>query len=150
MGDVAGFLISGWDWFTDKLLAQLVALLVGAVVVQRFYVRQSHKAALIDYLVARLEDVKRESMTYWSKPQDEDGPIAAQRVKGALKGLFADVGYFCERYSEAPLHVPLQRLFDACTDGGFESRDCGPDLSRHMRIVNSTNELRIRLLKCKL
>ena len=54
MGDVAGFLISGWDWFTDKLLAQLVALLVGAVVVQRFYVRQSHKAALIDYLVARL------------------------------------------------------------------------------------------------
>lgn len=150
MDNVAESLGMVWNWVADKLLAPLISLLLGAVVVQRFYVRQSHKAAMIDDLVARLEDVKRESMTYWSKPQDDDAHIVAQRVKGALKGLFADARYFCERYKEAPLQIHLQRLFEACTDGSFESTQCKAELSRYMRIVNSTNDLRIRLLKCKL
>ena len=76
-----------------KVIApSLVTVLLGAVIVQRFFVSRANEATLVDYLIEELEDLRDDSLEYWNLTMDSDKdkkrqPVLTQKIKGNLRAL---------------------------------------------------------------
>jgi len=140
------------------LLPSAFSVGIGAYLVQRFFIRRSNESQFIDRLTQSLKEVSGLSLDYWHlKPKDEDEKrtrhMIAQKLKGDLRALSADVKYYCCRYcskEEDSINGMLLELHDACTGGSFESHDQSADESRYLVVVNTANRLRSHFYKRKL
>lgn len=150
-----------WDAITDVLrliTPSLVTVLLGAFVVQRFFVARANEAALIDFLIKELDELRADALEYWTLPADTKEHklrkvVLAQKIKGAIKVFSSDVGYFCHRYCKkktAEMERLLVEVSDACTGGDFESSIGTVDPGRYISVVNTINRVKSELLRRKL
>lgn len=136
----------------------LVTVLLGALVIQRYFVSRSNQAAFIDLMVRELDGLRDDSLEYWTLHADsEDGKnketILAQKIKGAIRCLSADMHYFCDRYckgEKSKVDELLMEISDACTGGTFESSPKPTDNGRYLLVVNAINRTRSELFKRKI
>lgn len=150
-------------WDGVKYLFPLLApaafsVLVGAFLIQKFFIRRSNESLFIDRLVQNLKEVSGLSLEYWHcKPTDAEQKrnrhMVAQKLKGDLKALSADIAYYCCRYctkEQAVFTGMLAELHDACTGGSFESTSQTVDDGRYLIVINTANRLRSHLYQRKL
>ena len=136
----------------------LITIGVGTLLVQKFFVARSNQAAFIDMLVRELDNLRADSLEYWSLHNEEKEDIKKQgilteKIKGAIRGLAGDFDYYSERYCKGEkekMNKLLMEVADACTGGTFESKAHSADASRYLLVVNSTNRVRSELFKGKL
>lgn len=142
-----------------KVIApSLVSVLFGAFIFQRFFVSRANEAALVDFLIRELEELRDDTLEYWNlvgeaKEDKQRQSVLAQKITGNLKALNSDVQYFCGRYcckSEPNMKKLLMHLHDSCTGGDFESKKKRVDTQRYIIIVNAINEVKSELLRRKL
>lgn len=150
-----------WDAITDVLrliTPSLVTVLLGAFVIQRFFVARANEAAMIDFLVKELDELRADSLEYWTLPSDNKEHklrkvVLAQKIKGAIKIISSDVNYFCSRYCKKKINemeILLIEVSDACTGGDFESSTGNVDSGRYISVVNTINRVKSELLRRKL
>lgn len=148
---------AGFD-FLKAIAPSLITVLLGAFVVQKFFVSRANEAALVDFLIKELEELRNDALEYWnlvadSKEDRERQAMVAQKIKGNLKALSADLRFYCERYSrkhEAHFSKLVTNLHDTCTGGDFESQRKKPDSQRYIIVVNAINGIKSDLLRQKL
>ena len=136
----------------------LVTVLLGAFFVQRFFVARANEASMIDFLIKELDELRTETLEYWTLPSDtkenkQRQTVLAQKIKGSIKGLFSDVGYFCHRYcskKSTEMDKLLGEISDACTGGDFESANKKVDTGRYIIVINTINRVKSELLRRKL
>lgn len=136
----------------------LLTVVLGAFVAQRFFVSRANEAAMVDFMVRELEDLRKDSLEYWTLPGDSKEnkqrlTMLSAKMKGAIKALFADVNYYCQRYckkKEKELHGLVGELMDACTGGDFESAGKKVDTGRYLLVVNAINRVKSELHRRKL
>lgn len=145
--------------FLHHIAPALISVVVGAWIVQRFFVSKSNEAALIDWLIRELETLQDLALEYWSsdsqaKRQADEPALLAQKVKGRIRCISGNIRYYCDRYGGGNDSMFSQRLMDvsdACTGGQFESvRATQSDPSRYLLIVNAITQLRSDLWQRKL
>ena len=155
------------SWLADKVLGQVIVMFAGAVIVQSYFVRRANQAAMVDYLVGRLNAINEEVLEYWANPIGEPALKQAQKVKGSLKSISEEIRMFLHRYNskfgrlarlglvgsrrdaggtEALSMSMVLDLLDACTGGKFECKDAEPEPGRYLRIVNETNRIKRSLI----
>jgi len=135
-----------------------VTVFLGALIIQRYFVSRSNQASFIDLMVRELDGLRDDSLEYWTLHSDsEDGKnreaILAQKIKGAIKCLSADMHYFCDRYckgDKSKVDELLMEISDACTGGTFESSPKPTDSGRYLLVVNAINRTRSELFKRKI
>jgi hypothetical protein len=144
--------------FLYQISPALVTVAFGGVLVQRFFVRRANEGAFIDLLIRDIEILRADSLEYWNTPNSPDSrkrrrQVLAQKMKGAIKSLSADLRFYCERYCvkhEKIFNELMAEISDACTGGSFESASAGTDSGRYLLIVNATNRLKSALHRQKL
>jgi hypothetical protein len=142
--------------FLYHVAPALVTVLLGSFIVQRFFLSRTNEAHFIDSLISRLSDLQEDVLEYWNNDRrdsekKERSNVLEQKIKGGIKGLAADFGYYSRRYSGKSEFIdPLVDLTDACTGGDFESQARKPDTTRYIFVVNAVNKLRSKLLRRKL
>ncbi|HEY5036127.1 MAG TPA: hypothetical protein VII74_03235 [Chthoniobacterales bacterium] len=154
---IVGNVISSVSGFLYQISPSLLTLLVGSLILQKFFVSKANEAAFIDNLVGRLDALQADALEYWatdSHPAGEpDTPlrILESRIKGGIKSLASDLAYYTERYGERhEFNRLLAELSDACSAGDFESTARKPDSARYILIVNAISRVRTELLRRKL
>jgi len=139
----------------------LVTVLLGALVIQRYFVSRSNQAAFIDLMVRELDNLRDDSLEYWTlhavaanaKGREAREAFLAHKIKGAVKCLSADMNYFCDRYckaDKAKVAQLLMEISDACTGGTFESIHSPADSGRYFVVVNAINRARSELFQRKI
>lgn len=142
--------------FLYHISPALVAVLLGSFIIQKFFVSRAHEAEFIDDLVERLSDLEADALEYWNIDSSDSGQgnrakVLEQKIKGAIKGLAADLQYYSTRYRRKQKFTEsLSELSDACTGGDFESRSKKPDSARYIFVINATSKLRSLLLHRKM
>jgi hypothetical protein len=136
----------------------LITVLLGALIIQRYFVSRSNQAALIDLLIRELDGLRDDSLSYWSlhnatKDDVNKQEVFAARLKGTIRSLSGDLDYYCDRYCKkrkSEFTRILGEICDACTGGSFESQSHPKDCGRYLTVVNTINRLRSELFKQKI
>jgi hypothetical protein len=151
-------------WFLTKLRDYLmyvsppvVGVIVGGVVIQRYWISRANESTLIKYLAKELDDLVDETLEYWSldcsgdKKIDEENRQRArmleQRIKGAIRNLNAALIRYSRRYCKNVDFTSLMvEVSDACTGDEFETvTKRGPDRGRYLTVVNAAHHVRWQL-----
>jgi hypothetical protein len=151
-------------WFLTKLGGYAVyisppiaGVIVGALIIQRYWVSRANESTLIGYLAKQLDDLVDETLEYWSldwsgdKKIDEENRrrarVLEQRIKGAIKNLTSALIQYSKLYCKNVDFTPLMvEVSDACTGDAFETDDKrGPDRGRYLTIVNAAHRVRWQL-----
>jgi hypothetical protein len=147
-----------WD-FLWHISPALVTVTIGAFALQRFFVRRANAGALVDAIVAELNDLKADALKYWNlevkiKEDKEAASLLEQKIKGSIKVLAADSNYLCKKYGGAKKLQEFEKLqmhiADAVTGGSFESQNRKVEAARYIMIVNAVNDMRSALMMIKL
>jgi len=138
--------------FLYHISPALVAVVLGGLVVNRFFVRRANRARLIECLCDDIAKLLSDCADYWSvdysAEMKADHWVREARIKGAIVRLNSDIQLLCQKYGiKTPDFCPLiLELQEHCTGGEFESCRRKADRARYLRIVNSaktiTSELR--------
>ena len=141
----------------------LVTVVFGAFVAQRFFVSRANEAAMADYMVRELNDLRKDALEYWTQAPDakdckQRQMVLEQKIKGTIKGLSADINYYCQRYCKTKageMEKLLVEVLDACTGGEFEStkkktENGRSDNGRYIVIVNTISRVKSELHRRKL
>ncbi len=151
-----------WDYlnlvgrFLYYISPALVTVVLGSLIVQRFFISRTNQAHFIDDLVSRLSDLQADTLEYWNNDRvdskkKERSALLEQKIKGGIKSLSADLEYCSERYGRAnEFSEPMAELADACSGGDFESQRRTADNARYIFVVNAANRLRSQLLRKKM
>ncbi len=155
-----GFQVLDWiGAFLWYIAPSLVAVALGGLLVQWFFVRRANEAAFIDLLMKDLEMLRADSLEYWNTlaegvDEKRRRQILAQKMKGTIKSLSADLRYYCRRYCarrERELTELIAEISDACTGGEFESTPSKKtDNGRYLMIINAIHRLKSELFRRKL
>jgi hypothetical protein len=142
--------------FLYHISPSLVTVVLGSLIVQRFFISRTNHAKFIDDIVARICDLQADSLEYWNNDcagaeKRERCTILEQKIKGSIRSLSADLAYCAERYGRPEEFAQsLAELADACSGGDFESKNRKPDNARYLFVVNAANRLRSQLLRKKM
>jgi hypothetical protein len=142
----------------------LVTVVLGGVIVQRFFVSKANEATYIDEIIAQIDSIVTDVLEYWNlDPSDSEeqnrAHILEQKIKGGIRGLNSDVRYFSARYctikadrchTEDDVNHLVTLLADACTGGAFESAGRTPDRERYLTCVNAAIKLKSNLMRQKI
>jgi len=143
-------------YLAPQIVGSLVGVIVGGVIVQRYWMSRANEATLINYLTKELDDVVDETLLYWSldcsgdTKKDEEtrqqARMLEQKIKGALHNLGSVLADYSQRYCK---HVNFTKLMadvhDACMGGTFEGVKRPPDRGRYLKVVNTTHHVRAEL-----
>lgn len=140
------------------ILPPLITVVLGAFVAQRFFVSRANEAAMVDFMVRELHELRKDALEYWTlstdSPENKQRQIVlAQKIKGMIKSLSADSNYYCDRYCKfksGELQSLLVEVADACTGGDFETVSKKVDTGRYILIVNAINRVKSEFHRRKL
>jgi hypothetical protein len=137
----------------------LVTVLLGGFILQKFFISRANEAALIDFLIRELDELRTLSLEYWNLDCSKDGKneksqrarVLEQQIKGAIKSLTGELKYYSERYCKKNDFPNLMvEVSDACTGGQFESAKKIADCSRYLVVVNTINRVKSELIRRKI
>jgi hypothetical protein len=132
----------------------VAGVIVGALIIQRYWVSRANESTLIAYLTKELTDLVDETLEYWSldcsgdKKSDEENrqraKVLEQRIKGDIKNLTASLIQYSKRYCKsADFTLLMAEVSDACTGATFETlAKRGPDPGRYLTVVNAAHRVR--------
>lgn len=136
----------------------LVTVIIGGLLLQRFFVGKANQAALIDALVKQMDQIQTDALEYWNldiaveanRPRTS---VLEQKIKGLLRALNADIDFFVSRYGKQN-RVLFRRLLEdvhiKCSGGDFESKDRKIEPTQFLLIVNAVSNLKSALMMNKL
>ena len=144
--------------FLYYITPALVTVSLGAFLVQKFFVRRSNEAAMIDLLVREFDTLRNDAIDYWSNlgrnsREKQQQVLMSQKIKISIKSIFSDLNYYCGRYcpkQATEIKVLMMDVSDACTGGDFESLRKSGDEARYLLINNAINTARTALLRRKI
>lgn len=140
------------------ILPALITVILGAFVLQKYFVRKANASIFVDSILKELEGLRKDTLNYWNEDDGADHKkfdILAQSIKGAIKVIGSDISHFCDKYEEDKalkdqFNNLLVKLSDAATGGDFESPNRKRESGRYLVIVNAINDLKSELLQTKL
>lgn len=136
------------------LLPSLFTVAFGAYILQRYFVSKANEALFIDTLFDELNELKENSLEYWSIDRLYPNPrsvILENKMKGAIRSISSDIRFLGQKTNTDEFRNCLMEVSDACTGGSFESTPAGPpDPSRYLLVVNAVSRLKSELLRLKL
>jgi len=152
------FILEQIGKFLYYIAPALVAVGLGTYLVQKFFVSRANEATLIDLLLRDFEALRSDSLEYWNltsdgAENDKRQKILEQKMKGAIRGISADIQYYCDRYciyKKADWASLMEKVADACTGGEFESLNKQVDAKRYLLIVNAISSIKSELFRRKL
>jgi hypothetical protein len=142
--------------FLYYIAPQVIAVIIGGLIFQRYFVARANECAIIDYLVKGLDELHTDSLEYWNletntKVNRERARVLEQKIKGAIKSLTSELRSYSERYcKKTDFGHLMAEVADACTGGLFESEKRTPDSGRYLTIVNSLHRVKWELMRRKL
>lgn len=147
-------------YISPPTVGALTGVLLGGIMVQRYWVKKSNESLIIEYLAKELSDLVDETLEYWSldcqdtagKPEEnrQQARKLEQKMKGAIKNLHSMLRQYSERYrkrGQADFTSLMAEVNDACTGGDFEGAKRPPDRDRFLVVVNATHRVRWQLLQ---
>jgi hypothetical protein len=141
--------------FLRHISPQVIGVIIGGVIFQRYFVARANQSAFIDYLVQGLDELQCDTLEYWSldvtvKNRDKARFLEA-RIKGAINSMTSELRCFSGRYFRKLDFGPMMvEVSEACTGGAFESAIRSADSGRHLTVVNSIHRVKWELMKRKL
>lgn len=139
---------------------QVVGVLVGGFLVQRYWAKKSNESAIIEYLSKQLSDLVEDTLEYWTldcggtTKRSENSRHLARKLEpklvGAIKNINSNLGQYCNKYCKKKkddFDLLMVDVSDACTGGKFGVAKRAPDPDRFLYVVNTTHRLRWQLLK---
>ena len=145
-----------WPPLLWHIAPSIVTVVVGGLLLQRFFVRKANQAALIDALVKQMDQIQQDSLEYWNLDAAVESnwarsSLLEQKIKGLLRALNADVDYFINKHGGAVLFNKLMViLHDGCSGGDFESKSRKIEATRYLMVVNAVSNLKSALMRNKL
>ena len=144
--------------FLYHIAPALTTVLLGGVIVQKFFVSRANEASLIDYLMKELDALRSDALEYWNLDCKNGGAeckdkaqLLEQKIKGGIKSLSCDLEHYAKRYRKKTNFVTLMvEVSDACTGGDFESNKRTKDRQRYLMVVNTINRVKTELRLGKL
>lgn len=144
--------------FLYHISPQLVAVILGGLLVQKFFVSRANEASLIDYLTKELDELRTDSLKYWNlnceSGNDNDtyeAQLLEQKMKGAIKSITSELSQYSKRYRKKTNFDGLMvEVSDACTGGSFETAKRPRDRQRYLIVVNTINRVKSELRMGKL
>jgi hypothetical protein len=141
--------------FLYHISPQVIGVIIGGLIFQRYFVSRANECALIDYLIRGLDDLRADALEYWStentKQNREKVRVMEQKIKGAIKGLTSELRSYCDRYCKKFDYAHLmQEVSESCTGGLFESEKRKPESARYLLVVNSLHRVKWELMRRKL
>ncbi|HEY5910060.1 MAG TPA: hypothetical protein VJA21_05590 [Verrucomicrobiae bacterium] len=128
--------LSGTLDFLYYIAPQVLAVILGGLIFQRYWVARTNESALIDHLAKELDELRNDCLQYWNldlktKENRPSGRILEQKIKGGIRNLNSDLRKYSERYCKKAKFDPLMvEVTDACTGGTFEGANRAPDPGR--------------------
>ena len=138
------------------VLPVIVAAVLGGIVINRFFVRKSNVAALVDRACNRLDELRQINAKYWihnySTRRAKDLEEIEARIKSEILHIQSLIRVIKNKYGHIPdcMDQKVLNLQDVCTGGDFESKSRKADKKRYMRIVRTINALSVELQQLKL
>ena len=148
--------LSGILGFLYYIAPQVLGVILGGWIFQRYWVARTNESALIDHLAKELDELRNDCLHYWNldlktKENRAEGRILEQKIKGGIRNLNSELRKYSERYCKRTNFEPLMmEVADACTGGTFEGANRPPDLGRYLTVVNTIHHVRWELMKRKL
>jgi hypothetical protein len=143
--------------FVYHVSPALTTVILGGLIVQKFFVSRANEASLIDYLMKELDTLRSDALEYWSLDCKNGGAeckdkayVLEQKIKGAIKSLSSDLEHYSKRYQKKEFTALMVEVSDACTGGDFESKKRVRDRQRYLVVVNSINRVKAELRLGKL
>ena len=140
--------------FLYHIAPAIIGVVLGAFLVQWYWVSRANESALIEYFTEELTDLVDETTEYWSldcRTSEENRQRARmleQRIKASIKNLNSSLGQYSRRYCKKVDFTSLMgEVNDACTGGTFETAKRAPDPARFSSVVNATHRIRWQLLQ---
>lgn len=139
--------------FLYHISPQLVAVILGGLIIQKFFVSRANEAALIDYLMKELDSLRSDALEYWNLDCKNGGVeckekalVLEQKLKGGIKSLTSELGQYSRRYrKKADFRILMVEVSDACTGGNFECAKRTRDRQRYLMVVNTINRVKSEL-----
>ena len=158
----------------------LTTVALSGVLVQRFFVRRANQAAFVDYIVSELRDLRADALDYWAKSLSVDNHDQVKqlevRIKGRVHSLVSELTFFgrwqtslwrrtmswiSEKWPEwmpkggvaqgGPKYlVAMLELYDACTDGDFETEEHQANPAKYFPICSTISAVKSELFRTKL
>lgn len=134
----------------------LTAVVLGSLLINRFFVRKANLANLVDTTCRTLDKIQQDCAEYWSQDYNKKDPRGMNalecRIKANLVRINGQVLLLGSKYSITLQNYPqlILELQDCCTGGNFESTLRTADKRRYFQIVNVVNRLSAELYKAKL
>ena len=158
------------EW-VKLLLPPVFSIILGGLVVQRFFARRANQAAFVDHIIKELGELRDNSLQYWALAAASDNrekikTLEAQ-IKGRVLSLTSDLRCFAKEHRsicqcalnwvrrvqnhEGPEYlVTMLSLFDICTGGDFETEQHKADPSKYLPISSTISKVKSELLRLKL
>lgn len=139
--------------FVWHVLPAATGVLLGGVLVNRFFVRKANVAAIVDRCCNRLDELRDFCAAYWTNaPEEDKTAILEAKIKAATIHVHALVRILGRKYGPIPDDVreSVVELNDLCTGGAFESRDRKPDKAQFLRIARGIDRVAVGLQELKL
>jgi len=142
--------------FLYHISPALVAVALGGLLVNRFFVRKANLGALVDRVCNSLDGLRDDCASYWTQDftdaKKTDLDVLEAKIKGSVLHINTIVHLIEEKYGNVPpaMCERILELQDACTGGDFESRKRKADKIRFMRIAACINKLTAHLQRLKI
>ncbi|WP_193213633.1 hypothetical protein [Luteolibacter marinus] len=136
----------------------LLAVILGAFGVNRFFIRRANAAAFADRICEDLKILASDLLEYWSFDSSDQSSyrrnqILAQKIKGALQAVDRDIRCFSSKYQKrksSEFQLLMVDLVDAATGGDFESDNIDFRPEKYIKIAKRIGEIRSKLLETKI
>jgi len=142
--------------FLYHISPELIAVILGGIFIQLFFVRRANEAELINFLIKELDELRTDALEYWNLDcskldQKPRARILEQKIKGAFKSLASDLNHYSSRYHKKLEHEKLMsEVADACTGGQFEGATRPSEPARYIMVINTINRIKSELMRRKL
>ena len=144
--------------FSYHVSPPVVGVILGGMIVQRYWVRKANEGAMIEYLSDELSDLVDETLEYWSLDCSGTGARTDKfrqearklepKIKGAIKNLSSVLMQYSKRYCKKnDFTILMVEVTDACTGGQFEVAKRPADPHRFLSVVNTTHRVRSQLFE---
>ncbi|HEV7301821.1 MAG TPA: hypothetical protein VGN72_20970 [Tepidisphaeraceae bacterium] len=160
---IVWWLLNSIEAFAWHVAPVVTGVVLGGILVQRYWVRKSNEASLIQYLTDQIHRLVDETLEYWSIDCSKgvtgvaenriEAKKLAQKVKSTSQNLNGALSMYSAKYAakKSPEYIQLMAdLHDACTNGNFEVEIRGADYHRFLHVVNAAHKLRFELNNRKL
>ena len=138
------------------VLPAVAGVLLGGLVINRFFVRKANVAGLVERACNLLDDLKDLCASYWTRDaagiEAKEDAISEAKIKASLLQINALVTLLTQKYGPIPESVKpaVLHLVSICTGGDFESRARKADRQNFMRVARAIDALAVELQKLKL